>query len=137
MNKLTSDALTQRDRALADLTYHAEAPEKFFSAWRDAVLECGIAMFGHGEREAFEVANNRNDLKPNFDIIAKHWPHISDTVRLFLLIVLAFYSAPMARAISPTLFARTQSLTTLAAEARLDAHRRDILARLFLYFTGW
>ena len=105
----------------------------FLQAWKEATALAGAKYFGDGSEDGPDIASNKNDLRPNLERIRKVLRSCSPAEGLFLAELYSFYNDFVARELLKDFVAI--DLGTLASE--LDLKRRQVLAQLFVNYSGW
>jgi hypothetical protein len=108
------------------------ATEAFFDAWKHGVELAGVRFFGHGTREAFDLALNKWDLCPDIRLIKAAIGPMSAGEKIFLAAMVSFYDARDGGALL-----RRVGVDGLSDLGGLDAERRQVIASLLLYYAGW
>lgn len=108
------------------------ATKAFFEAWKHGVELAGVRFFGHGTREAFDLALTKWDLCPNVGLITKAIGPMSSGEKVFLAAMVSFYDTCDGGALL-----RRVGVQGLSDLGGLDAQRREIIASLLLYYAGW
>jgi len=108
--------------------------EAFFQAWRNAALIAGERYFGDGTAGCADRAQNKNDLRPNAQIISDAIEYMSPGERDFLAAMISFFN-PRSEARAAFGLRAPESLGHLAA--RCDLKRRAALASLIASYVGW
>jgi hypothetical protein len=128
-----------RDAALEqiakEIQYLSQAPILFSKAWEQGVETARSKWFGTGgylDREALKTTFRRS-LPPRVEEIQNALDEQSDSERMFLAALVCFYDPGAGDALIKR--CGFQGLADLSS--RLDQKRRQIIADLLLYCTGW
>ena len=112
--------------------FWAEAPERFFDAWREGVALAGFRYFGDGTEQGFLSAKDKGQLRPSISLIRRDFELLSPGEAKFLALMVSFYNG----AVGAELCAAS-GFRALDDVGGLDLGRRRVVAALLLNYTGW
>ena len=133
-----NDRLSGHDAdALAELAikmeYNQPIPGEFLAAWKDGVRLAGEHLF-RVRSDSVESAADKDDLRPDLDVITASLGGISPGERVFILSMYQFFSDSTVRDLCVEL---GYDFPTLADIANLDISHRTVLTRLIDSYSGW
>lgn len=120
------------DQITRNLRHFDQAPAAFFQAWKRGVKLVGFAYFGDGTRDQWERAADKWQLRPNVEYIRKAIGAMSSGEKVFLAAMVSFYNSNDGGALL-----KRVGIQGLADLGGLDLERREVIAALILYYTGW
>lgn len=119
-------------QAIYEQHHYDVSPQAFFVTWRYGVSIAGYRWFGDGTLSNMEQANSKWDLCPRMQAIRKALGVLSSGERLFLAAMASFYNANDGGKLL-----KLCGFRGLADLDTLDVERRQVIARLMLYYHGW
>jgi len=108
-------------------------PEEFLAAWKDGVTLAGEHFF-NVRSNTVSSATDREDLRPNLDVITASLGGISPGERVFVLALYQFFSDSTVRDLCAEY---GFDFPTLADIATMDASRKAVITRLIHAYNGW
>ena len=108
-------------------------PDEFLQAWKDGVQLIGPHFFRVAV-PSVAAATNKNQLRPDWDVIPQTIGVLSSGQRRFLLAMLQFYNAGAVQDYCAEHQINPPSMVDLAL---LDRDHLDILVRLLESYAGW
>lgn len=110
-----------------------ERSAQFLQAWIDGVDLIGTAHF-RVRSESAQSATDKNDLRPDFEIMKTTMQGLSGGQRRFLIAMCQFFSDSGTIDLCSQLSIDMPSMADLAL---LDDRHRSVLLRLLDSYTGW
>lgn len=120
------------ERIVRETRHFVRAPEHFLRAWQRAIHIAGPKWFGDGTREGLQIAKTKWDLCPRVEQIREAFGVLSGGERLFLAALVSFYDSRDGGELL-----KRCGFSGLADLSGLDLERRQVIARLLLYYNGW
>lgn len=121
----------ERNKAIDIIQESQEYPRLFFEAWRDGVILAGPIFFG---QKTPDTAINKNDLRPDFQMIERALPSMGTGEAQFMSALVSFFDPQKGELLSSRLKTE-KSLCGLTIG--IDATGKRILARLLTSYCGW
>lgn len=115
-----------------DYAHFAEAPKKFFEAWRKAVLVAGPELFGDGTKAGALAATDKWELVPKAEHINEAFGVLSSGQKVFIAALYSFYNSTDGAKLW-----KLADMQGLADLGNLDLERRKLIADLILNYSGW
>ena len=115
------------------MEYNHPIPGEFLAAWKDGVRLAGEHLF-RIRSDSVESATDREDLRPDLEIITASLGAISPGERVFILSMYQFFSDSTVRDLCMEF---GYDFPTLADIANLDIPRRTVITRLIDSYAGW
>lgn len=112
--------------------HYNEAPNAFFDAWKQGVCLAGPQFFGDGHPHVVDRAKSKRDLAPNLPRISQALGVMSSGEGVFIAALASFYNAHDSQELLRRVY-----VEGLADLGTLDLQRRQVIATLLLYYTGW
>lgn len=119
-------------QVISEQQHYEVSPHVFFETWKRGVIIAGHHWFGDGTQQNLEHATSKWDLCPRMQSIQQSLGVLSSGEKLFLSAMASFYNA----AEGGKLLERC-GFRGLADLDTLDLHRRQVIAKLVLYYSGW
>lgn len=104
----------------------------FFEWWKNGVMIAGYQYFGDGTKQGFVEAKDKNDLRPDPDMIEKAIGEISDGEIAFLTTMYCFYNDYRGAQLCAK--ANVKSIGNVMI---LDSARRKVIASLLTTYCVW
>tara|TARA_R110001599_G_scaffold192503_1_gene387940 strand:+ start:61105 stop:61506 length:402 start_codon:yes stop_codon:yes gene_type:complete len=130
MNTLNNQAMLEQ--IARNDRHFAQAPDAFFRAWKRGVRLLSPALFGLGTQAQIDQAQDKWELCPNLETIDQAIDVMSSGERVFLATLVSFYNAEIGGALL-----KRVGVHGLSDLGGLDLDRREVIADLILYYTGW
>lgn len=115
------------------LKHYEQAPARFLAAWKRAVSMIGSPYFHCDGVDHYTNATNREQIRPNTEMIDRHIGVCSTGQGVFIGAVCSFYNGSWGLNLS--------SIHGYSAHGdiagRLDLQQNEILVELMLNHTGW
>lgn len=118
---------------MPDRELYADAPVRFFAAWKRGVALAGYSYFGAGTVAGYESAQDKDDLRPDYDLIADVMGVLSSGEAKFLAAMYSFFDAEYGGELLRR--AGVRGLADLAGV--LDREHLQVIADLLLDYSGW
>lgn len=117
--------------ALEEIEWGKQRPERFLAAWKRGVKLAGEGFFD--VQGNVDLATDKNQLKPKWDVIKNNLHQISSGESAFLVALYQFYNASDGKELAEAI-----DCTTLRdISVCLDKKRLEVIAELFINDGGW
>lgn len=130
---LTPEIPDMLNRFLDESEENESKQSEFLSAWKDGVEVAGEQFFVI-RCEVVASANDKDDLRPDLEMIKNSIGVISPGERVFILSLCQFFNA---RDIQELCSEFDIEFPTLTDISHMDKRRRQVITKLIEAFTGW
>lgn len=131
--RLRGDEVGSLEELSDKIEQNMPRPEEFLEAWKDGVSLAGSNYFKI-RSDSVESATDKDELRPDLEVITSCLGAISPGERVFLLSMYQFFSDSTVRDLCVEF---GFEFPTLADIANLDFSHRTIISRLIDSYCGW
>lgn len=132
-NDLNLEGVNSTESVLGMVDQSGPGPEYFLEAWKEGVEIAGQNFF-IVKSGSVEGADDRDDLRPNLEVVESSIGVLSPGERVFILSMYQFFCASdVVRMCSETGI----EFPTLTDVSYMDSKRRKVITRLIESYSGW